>query len=755
MSEKLYINILKYGVFASFLTLFFFFSSLLFPFISSKQLSFNILIEILLFISILFLIKYPKYLPKKSHLSLGIVAYFITILLSLTVSVDFNLSFWGDIERMLGFFHLLHFLFFYFIIITVFRSKKDYYQLLNVLVVSSVLVALYGIFKKDPNSTIGNRAYVAAMMLFAMFLQALFLLKSKKWWLKFLYIIGIIITLIIFIKSDISGAQLALVVGIFATIFSLVLVSKNKKTKIITSSVLIGFILIIVFLFTFRSSSIFDNNYLGRALRDFSSKNSTLNTRLISYQAAGKYLVDHPINMIFGVGHGNYALIFDRYFNPKFYNYDRVATYFDRAHNNLIDITTTTGILGLLSYLSIFLFLFIYLFRAYKNNLNSSSDKKIDKIELSIIFGIIIAYFVQNLTVFDSFATYLYFMVILAFVNYIGIKIPERNEENKNREKELENKTKLILQRLVLPVAIVLIIFSLINNINSFIMIKKTVDAYIYSRNKGIIEGSKLYADVFEYKTGLERDSREAFISLILGASDQLFTADFSESKNTILLAVKSAEKNENYNIYDNLTLTKLSKIYELAGRLYFSNNDSQNGSYYSSLALDALNRAIESSPGRLSLYLSRANLFLNFNQRDDAIKDMEYAKKLNPNVPDSYCQLAHFYFIIEDSDKFIENFKVCGELKGFSLMNWGNFIDSVEKYYSEKNDLNFLVNFYNIILNFQNKDIAILSKLALKYYELGDMDMAQKTALKILEIDNTHKEEVDSFIEKIKTNSP
>ena len=200
MSEKHYLGILKGGIFASFIILFFIFSSLLFPFISSKQLSFNILIEVLLVICVLFLIKYPRYLPKKSYLSWGLIAYFITILLSLVVSVDFNLSFWGDVERMLGLFHLLHFLVFYFIIITVFRSKKDFQQLLQVLIGSAVVVALYGIFKQTAESTIGNRAYVAAIMLFAMFLQALFLIQKKEWWLKLLYGIGIIITFISFVN---------------------------------------------------------------------------------------------------------------------------------------------------------------------------------------------------------------------------------------------------------------------------------------------------------------------------------------------------------------------------------------------------------------------------------------------------------------------------------------------------------------------------------------------------------------------------
>ena len=93
MSDKSYLAILKGGILASFVMLLFVFSSFLFPFITSKQLPFNILMEVLLAIYIIFLIQYPKYLPKKSYLTFGIIAYFVTLILSLAVSVDFNLSF--------------------------------------------------------------------------------------------------------------------------------------------------------------------------------------------------------------------------------------------------------------------------------------------------------------------------------------------------------------------------------------------------------------------------------------------------------------------------------------------------------------------------------------------------------------------------------------------------------------------------------------------------------------------------------------
>lgn len=742
MSDKTYLAILKGGIFASFAILFFVFSSLLFPFISSKQLSFNILIEVLSLFWLFFIIKFPKYLPKKSSLSWGIIAYFVTILMSLAVSVDFNMSFWGDTERMLGAFHLLHFLLFYFIIITAFRSKKDYLQLLNVLVVSSLGVALYGFFKKNPDSSIGNRAYVAVIMLFGLFLQSLFLIKSKEWWVKLLYGVGIVISFVGFIKADISGSQAGLLAGIFTIIFVLSLVSKNKKIKIISIGSLLSFIILIVALFSLRSQPIFDNTYLGKSLRDFSTDNITLNTRLISYRSAGQYLIDNPIDMIFGVGHGNYALIFDKYFSPKFYNYDRGATYFDRAHNNVIDILTTTGIIGLLAYLSIFVFVIIYLIRAYKRNSLDNPVRSIDKIELAILSGLLVAYFVQNLAVFDSFATYLYFMVLLAFIYFIGVK---------NFEKENVKKIKPIIVNILVPVSALIILLAVINNINSFSMLKDTINAYRDTKTIGIIKSVEAYKKVFAYHTGLERDSRDSFITLFLSSGEELLQSkNRAESEKVINLAVEAVEKNQSYNIYDNLTLYRSSRVYDFIAKYYLNYSDNEKSSHFASLALDTIDRSIESSPGRIPLYLTKANLLLNLDKKQEAVETIEYAKNLNPNLPEAYCQLAHFYFVVSQEDKFFDNFKTCAKMNGLSLVNWTEFLNSVESRYYTAGQLDSLINFYEIVLSSDADNVEILSKAALIYYESGNLEKAKETALKIVAVDESYRAEVETFLEKL-----
>ncbi|MFC1613037.1 hypothetical protein ACFL23_01770 [Patescibacteria group bacterium] len=120
MSEKTYKTILQWGIYLSFLTPLLVFDSLLFPFITSKAFYFRILIEILLAVYILFLFQYPKNIPKKNYLTIALICFAAIFVITSFTSIDFNLSFWGDIERMEGAFGFLHLIVYFFIIISVF-----------------------------------------------------------------------------------------------------------------------------------------------------------------------------------------------------------------------------------------------------------------------------------------------------------------------------------------------------------------------------------------------------------------------------------------------------------------------------------------------------------------------------------------------------------------------------------------------------------------------------------------------------------
>ena len=679
MSAKTYVNILKYGLFASFLSFLLLFSSLLFPYITSKQITFNILIEILMVFWVLLIVKYPEYRPKKNLITYGLIAYFLVILASAVVGVDFNLSFWGNAERMLGFFHLIHYFFFYLILVTVMRTPRDWKIILNVSVAIAVLTTIIGLAKSYPASNIGNTAYVAGIMIFNIFFAVWLYALTKDWGARAWYIIALIFLLIGFVRSDISGAQAGLVFGLFFFGFLFAILHKNKKVKIIGWSATGLFVLIIALLFAFRSSPALNGTFLGKELRDFSTANITLNTRLLSWTSAYLDFKNHPI---LGTGYGNYASTFDKYFNPKFYDYSKNETYFDRAHNNLVDITSTTGILGLLAYLSIFAALGYYLISAYKK-------QKISVFTFAWLSGLIAAYFVQNLAVFDSLVTYISLFVTLGLVYYLTkledehINMPPKTIASFTAGKEFA------------ALVILAVVFGSVvyyYNIRGFKMLSGVIAGYSQVVHGQIVDGMNTYKATLADAVPYNRDSRSSFVNLISGGSQSLSSLSETDRQDVLSYAVELAKENTDYNYHDSLMEMQLAEITNVASRFNYKNMDKFND--YSGTSLASINYALEASPGRLPLYFLKADIQLSRGENADAVATMKTAIGLKDNFPDSHCQAASIYYFLKTNmadyknsdDAYIEAGK-CADLGGITMLTSTGLINETIKYETAQNN--------------------------------------------------------------------
>ncbi|GAI14560.1 unnamed protein product, partial [marine sediment metagenome] len=121
-------------------------------------------------------------------------------------------------------------------------------------------------------------------------------------------------------------------------------------------------------------------------------------------------------------GPENYTLTFTKFFNPCLFT-PRCGgeIWFDRTHNIVFDTLVTTGILGLLTYLGLFFSLFFVLGKRYLK------EKSIDFWDFSVFIALPVAYFIQNLTVFDMVASLMMFILILVFGGFLA---------NLGREKE-------------------------------------------------------------------------------------------------------------------------------------------------------------------------------------------------------------------------------------------------------------------------------------------------------------------------------
>jgi O-antigen ligase len=746
MTAKNYLLTLRAGVIASLAIFFFIFNDFLFPYITSKQLSFNILMEALLVVWVLLILKYPACRPKKSWITLGLLAYFLVIGASCIPSVNFNLSFWGNTERMLGFFHLFHFFLLYLFIITAFKKKEDWQWLFGASVLTGSLITLYGLSTNYPASTIGNAAYVAGLMIFNIYFCLWLFFSFKDWTWRLLTLPFLVLVIVGFVKADISGAQAGLGVSMIVFLFLASIWSKSVKQKIAGVSLTAVIITSIVLLFMYRQNPIFDNNFVGKALRDFSSSNPTLQTRLISWKAAAEDFHNHPW---LGVGFGNYGVIFDKGFDPKFYNYSRTESYFDRAHNNLIEIASTTGVIGLVVYLSIFVAVIYYLAKARKSG-------RLDRWTGSIFGALFVGYFIQNLAVFDSLVTYVSLMFTLGFVYWLA-------QPQAGTEAEIEAAVALDPDREMLWAAllsIVMMVCIYILNGRAIAMLQNSIKAYALlsngasDLNNGNIEQGRtevddaqtLYKKTFDYNSGLESDVRVYFVNILL-ANPNIFTKLAPENaQNLFDFAVSQLDINAAYDPEASMTQTQLAQLFYIGARVF--GQDRQKFANYTGWGLDAIDTAIKASPRRTPLHMIRAELLLLSGQEDEAVKTLQYAISLNTDYPDPYCQLAEDYYFMKDYDQAYGTLGACLDHGGASLVHSVSMLNDAGTATSSSPE--FLLKVYEA-LGAVKQDAPSYAKAAQQAAKMGLKQRAIDDANQAAKIDPTLQPSVDAFIQGLK----
>lgn len=729
----------------SFLSVFLVFKNLLFPYITSKQIFFNVLIEILFIFWIAFIIKYPEYRPKKSWITIGLLSYFAVLLVSSFFGVDFNLSFWGDAERMLGVFHLLHFLIFYLIIISVMRTWQDWRNLLLISVSASFILALYGIGERfgyfyNPYgsgrivTTLGNSAYVGGFAIFNFFFALILLVKEKSKYLRAYLGLAIFLIFLMLLFSETRGAYLGFAFAMVFLSFLFSVFSKNKKIK--TGGLAVFGILIImaVGLFAGRNSQFIQDNGLLRRMTEFSMKSATMQTRLISWKTA---FLDFPNHPVLGTGSGNFAISFDKYFDPKFLDHTTSETYFDRAHNNIVDIISTTGLLGIIAYLLIFGSAIYYLIVGFGKG-------RIDFYEFSIILALMAAYFIQNLVVFDSLVTYMSLMIMLGLIYYLYNKEMEE-KIYLSQDRKLSNKEIYSIAGAGLLMFFILFQY----NLKPYLMMSKTIQAQVLIGGRKYSEAIEKYQEALSANTILDRDSRTNLARTITGSPQILSSLEKEQMLEAIDFVKEEMEKNLVYNEGDSMMQLIYAQFLDTASKQTAEYDKSKSLSY-SDQSLEAINKSISASPGRPPVYFVKSFIELYRGESDKAIETMKYAVNLNPRYIDSTCQLAKIYFALKQEGNAYEQMDKCLENNGAPEINNLGLIKILINHYIEKEDNKKVLGLYGELIKYEKGDFKHWINLAKLLKQDGQKENAGEAALKAAEINPELESSVKEFLKEL-----
>jgi O-antigen ligase/Flp pilus assembly protein TadD len=624
ITDKILRNAILSGIFLLPFICLIVFDQFFFPFITGKNFAFRIIVEIITALWLILALRDSSALPKFSRIFQAFAVFLVFIFISDLLSPNVYKSFWSNYERMEGWVTLAH-LFALFVVTSSIMTKKLWDWLFRASLGVSLILFVYGLLQINGSypihqgstridTTIGNSAYLGGYMLFHVFLAFYLLLdyfrnrrhNDAGWeifWPIF-YGFAIIADLFILFTTATRGAEIGVVIGLF--IFAIGLAIFEKEHKILRR-VGMAFLIIIILLgslFVMGRKSDFVKSHEAFArlaplvdeLLTFDKDaicSGQFKSRCLLWPVALEGVKDRPI---FGWGQESFNYVFNEHYDPRMYSQEQ---WFDRAHNLFFDWLIAGGILGLLSFLSLYGFSFYYLWR--KRSPFSFSER-------SLFTGLFVGYFFYNLTVFDNITSYILFIFVLAWINSVVGTVPETFGK---KISALDYGTK---NRILIPLISVLMIFVLYKvNVPAMLASSELISAM-----SSLPQGPS--ANLAHYKKAISYSS----------------FGDSEIHEQLVQASVKSAGM-------ESVDLKIKGEFFELA-RVQ-------------------MEKQLERTPKDARYYLFAGTLFSSFGYLDDAVKYLTTAHELSPKKQTILFSLGSAYLSKGDYGKASEIMKEAFDL--------------------------------------------------------------------------------------------
>lgn len=409
----------------------------IFPFVFPKLIWFRMITLLLVgCYAALLVTDWKKYVPKINWLSGAVLVFTLSWVISTYVGTDVHRSLWDGHERMLGLFTFAHYVIFFFILSATVRSVKDWRSLAWVFLGVGLMVMIVAFIQRfDPfflynnggsrvSGTLGNPIYLGAFAFFIACLGtwlAVSAEKRQKWERIFAYG-SVLLGLVGIVFSESRGPFLGFLATIVVYAMVYAVATKQKWAKQAVLGLVGAVVLFSGLVYVYRDTNFIINMpIIGRLATVADSGSLATNTRVMAWAIAIEGWQDKPL---FGWGPNNYLYVFNAHYRPEFLEKGGWGeTWFDNAHNVILNTLAVQGIFGLISYLSIFVAAIYLLFRAYR-------AQKIEVHFLAFGVAFLVGHLVQNIFVFENATSYLYFFFVLAMIAGLT-KTDETVVENK------------------------------------------------------------------------------------------------------------------------------------------------------------------------------------------------------------------------------------------------------------------------------------------------------------------------------------
>ncbi|MDI6603073.1 MAG: O-antigen ligase family protein [Patescibacteria group bacterium] len=724
------LNIIRVGTYLALFTPLITNAKFFFPFVGPKSLYFMGLVEIIFFAWLILIIYSPQYRPRKNLLLIVLILFLAVVILSSLFGENLSYSFWSKPERMTGLLMWFHLFAFFLVISSTFR-KLDWQKIFAISIFVGVILSFITFVSDKPvmrgGATIGNDSFLGTYLIFTLFL-ALYLIFTSQGHQPTHYlptfgrplrIYSGICFLIIFLGLFLSGARAAKLSFLFGLVllFFLWLFFCQRGNLRWLGLALLAFCIIFAFFFTFlafQPESFVRKEIIEKTL----GIGETFGGRFVVWEGAWKGFLEKPL---LGWGPENFEFSFFKHYNPCL-GTSRCGgdIWYDRAHNIIFDTLVSIGLLGMLTYIGIFLSVFYLLWTPTlsppaKEKSSNYLPKRFDFWTRGIFSVLLISYFIQNLTVFDMVSSYLMFFLVLGFVASISI----------SRETLSPQKT-ISPEPWFLFIILILFIFSFFY----FIIQPLKTDYYVIAALRSPPASAKrlnFYKKTLESSPLGKYQIREFFgqTTLEFAQSGKIKEVSAENFKKEIDFVIEELEKSIKESPLDLRSHLRLGQIYNTYTVLFDQTKISE--------AERVLARAMEISSTNQQVYYVFAQTRFLQERKEEALEFLQKARDLEPRFIASRWYLIRAYRLMDKYELALSELRELENLGYDWQQNPEILKEGIEILKQTGEGFEVLIPLYEKGIEFNPQDFSLWEGLINAYINTGQREKAKTVAENLL----------------------
>ena len=311
-----------------------------------------------------------RYRPDwKNPVVIGVFVYIAALLVTLPFSLTPYRSFWSTYVRMTSTVNQLHFAAWFLVLASVFRGRPGtdrptawdaWEPILKWTTLVALIVDGIGLLMwvQNPDqriiSTIGNALYLGCYLVAHFFIALALAARSRHNGARAAYIAVAILHALVIFSSASRSSVLAMAAGLIMGAVYLIAARLKGKRKLIFSVATLGIVVglsgSIIWLRTARMQPWAESHlpFFARrlVLMDFGADRRSL------WAIALQAIKEKPV---FGWGMENYGIAFNKYYEPAGRDIVLGEPWYDRAHNQYLDVFVANGIIGFAAYMYLIL----------------------------------------------------------------------------------------------------------------------------------------------------------------------------------------------------------------------------------------------------------------------------------------------------------------------------------------------------------------------------------------------------------------